>query len=209
MNVATLSVFHSARVYAGAQGITTIAQEPGQTVSDERGLLEKVEASDKAAFAVLYDRYAALVYGICKRILRDPSQAEDVTQSVFTMLWAKPNAFAGGSFGAWIARVARNAALDVVRSAAVRTREPEMPTDLPATGDLEHEVFTRVQSSAIVRALKTLPAEQRDAIERAYFDGLSYREVAQQLGAPLGTIKSRIRSGLRQLCEMLRQQVAS
>jgi RNA polymerase sigma-70 factor (ECF subfamily) len=191
------------------QGIAVLAKEAGSAVNDERSLLAKVDASDKAAFTALYDRHVALVFGICKRILKDPAQAEDVTQSVFTMLWAKPNAFAGGNFAAWIARVARNAALDVVRSASVRLREPEIPQDLVSANDLEDEVFTRVQSSAVARALQALPSDQREAIEQAYFGGLSYREVAQNVGAPLGTIKSRIRSGLRQLWELLQQQVAS
>jgi RNA polymerase sigma-70 factor (ECF subfamily) len=194
---------------AALQGIAVLAKEAGSAVNDERSLLAKVDASDKAAFTALYDRHVALVFGICKRILKDPAQAEDVTQSVFTMLWAKPNAFAGGNFAAWIARVARNAALDVVRSASVRLREPEIPQDLVSANDLEDEVFTRVQSSAVARALQALPSDQREAIEQAYFGGLSYREVAQNVGAPLGTIKSRIRSGLRQLWELLQQQVAS
>lgn len=175
---------------------------------DERDLLRRVEACDKDAFADLYDRHAPVVYGICRRILADPAAAEDVTQSVFTMLWAKPTAFAGGNFSAWITRVARNAALDVLRSAAVRTREPEMPSDVVAGGDLEDEVVARVQSSAIAGALAQLPHDQREAIEQAYFGGLSYREVAERLGTPLGTVKSRIRNGLRQLWEALQQQVA-
>ncbi len=136
-------------------------------------------------------------------------RAEDVTQSVFTMLWAKPGAFAGGNFPAWITRVARNAALDVLRSAAVRTREPEMPEDVAGTDGLEDEIIARVQSTRDRGALARLPAEQRDAIEQAYFGGLSYREVAERAGTPLGTIKSRIRRGLRQLWQALQQEVAT
>ncbi|HXW51663.1 MAG TPA: sigma-70 family RNA polymerase sigma factor [Candidatus Acidoferrales bacterium] len=178
-------------------------------MSDDGTLLLRVGQSDKDAFADLYDRHAPIVYGICRRILGDPASAEDVTQSVFTMLWAKPNAFAGGNFSAWITRVARNAALDVLRSAAVRTREPEMPEDVAAANDLEDEVVARVQQSAIVDAVRKLPDDQREAIEQAYFGGLSYREVAERAGAPLGTIKSRIRTGLRQLWQALQQQVTT
>lgn len=158
---------------------------------------------------MLYDRHAALVYGICKRILSDTAQAEDVTQNIFTLLWAKPDAFSGGNFPAWLARVARNASLDVLRSAAVRTREPEMPLDLPAQTDLEEEVFERVRSVAIAEAMRTLPPDQREAIEQAYFLGLSYREVAERLGEPLGTVKSRIRTGLRNLWQALNRTVAT
>ncbi len=201
------AIFHERFSAILLQGIAPAAQEAVRPVSDERDLLRLVQGCDKDAFADLYDRHAPVVYGICRRILGDSAAAEDVTQSVFTMLWAKPNAFAGGNFSAWITRVARNAALDVLRSAAVRTREPEMPADMPATGDLEDQVVARVQSSAIAGALAQLPGEQREAIEQAYFGGLSYREVAERLGAPLGTIKSRIRSGLRQLMDALQQQV--
>ncbi len=202
----TLALFIASWHFRSVQGFAVKAQEASPAVSDERSLLTRVQVSDRAAFTSLYDRHAALVYGIARRILNDPAQAEDVTQSVFTMLWAKPEAFGGGNFAAWIARVARNAALDIVRSAAVRTREPQMPEDVAADSDLEDEVFSRLQSSAVVQALRTLPDDQRQAIEQAYFHGLSYSEVATRLGAPLGTVKSRIRTGLRRLWETLQGQ---
>jgi RNA polymerase sigma-70 factor (ECF subfamily) len=188
------------------QGISNFANEAEVSVNDEHNVLAQISRGDTTAFAGLYDRHAALVYGIAKRILNDPVQAEDVTQSVFTMLWAKPSAFGGGNFAAWIARVARNAALDIVRSAAVRTREPEMPEDIATDSDLEDEVFSRIQSSAVVQALRALPDEQREAIEQAYLQGFSYSEVADRLGTPLGTVKSRIRTGLRRLWEALQRQ---
>jgi len=132
-------------------------------------LSEALRSGDKAAFTALYDRHAAMVYGVAKRILGNGTQAEDVAQSVFLQLWTKPAAFHGGNFAAWVARVARNAALDVLRSSAVRTREPEMPLDLPADADVNEEVFLRLRSDAIGRALAALPADQRSAIEEAYF----------------------------------------
>lgn len=204
----------SARVVACARsasppGILFAGNETARAVSAELDLLARVSAGDKTAFTTLYDRHAPLVYGICRRILGDAAQAEDVTQNIFTQLWVKPRAFAGGNFAAWLARVARNASLDILRSAAVRTREPEMPLDVPADSNLEDEVFERVTSGAIVQALRGLPPDQREAIEQAYFLGLSYREVAQRLGAPLGTVKSRIRSGLRALWQSLNRTVAT
>lgn len=188
-------------------GILNFANEPDVAVDDERSVLAQIARGDRNAFAGLYDRHVSLVYGIAKRITGNPTQAEDIAQSVFTMLWAKPESFAGGNFAAWIARVARNASLDFVRSAAVRTREPEMPPDIVSNNDLEDEVFSRLQSSAVAQALRALPDDQRDAIEQAYFHGLSYSEVASRLGAPLGTVKSRIRTGLRRLWETLQRQV--
>ncbi len=174
-------------------------------MSDDSALIEAVRRGDADAFARLYDRHGAMVFGVARRVLGNTAQAEDVAQSVFLQIWSKPQAFQGGSFAAWVATVARNASIDVLRSAAVRTREPDMPLNLVAPGDLDEEVFSRVRASAVGDALKTLPADQRDAIERAYFEGLSYREVAERLGEPLGTVKSRIRAGLRRLTDILRE----
>jgi len=176
---------------------------------DESELLRRSAGGDTNAFAAVYDKHAPLVYGLCRRMLANDAQAEDVTQNVFTQLWAKPTSFAGGNFAAWIARVARNACLDVLRSAAVRRREPEIPLDLPASGSLEDEVFGRLNAGAVGAALRQLPPEQREAIEQAYFGGLSYREAAERLGIPLGTIKSRIRSGLQSLWQTLSRTVAT
>ena len=207
--MATLALFAEPGPFRAVQGFAVETQEAWPAVSDERTLLLNLQASDRAAFTSLYDRYAPLVYGIAKRIVGDSAQAEDVSQSVFTMLWTRPQAFAGGNFAAWISRVARNAALDVVRSAAVRTREPEMPDDLVSDTRLEDEVFSRLQSSDVARALQELPDDQRQAIEQAYFLGLSYSQVAARIGAPLGTVKSRIRTGLRRLWEILQPRTTA
>jgi len=177
--------------------------EPRPHMREDGALIERVKRGDADAFAQLYDRHAALVFGVARRMLGNPAQAEDVAQSVFLQVWSRPASFQGGNFAAWIATVARNASIDVLRSAAVRTREPEMPTNLPSDIDLDDEVYARVRASAVADALAGLPPDQREPIVRAYFDGLSYREVAEQLGAPLGTIKSRIRAGLRRLMDVL------
>jgi len=168
-------------------------------MTDDSAILASLQSRDANAFAAIYDRYASLVYGLAKRILRDDAQAEDVTQSIFVGLWAKPDSFRGGNFGAWIARVARNASIDVVRSAAVRMRVPEFPAQLASPVALDEVVLDQLESEAVAGALKALPDEQRVPIEIAYFQGLSYREVADRLGEPLGTVKSRIRAGLRRI----------
>ena len=183
--------------------------EIARVPSDDATIVKRIADGDHDAFASLYDRHSALVYGIAKRILGNGEQAEDVTQSVFLQIWTRPEAFAGGNFAAWVARVARNASLDILRSAAVRKREPEMPLDLPDDDALDEQVFERVRASALTAAVAALPEDQRVAIEHAYFAGLSYREVAERLNEPLGTIKSRIRMGLRRLLESLRQVVAT
>jgi RNA polymerase sigma-70 factor (ECF subfamily) len=188
---------------ASTPGDAYRTREPRRYMGDDAALIERVRRGDADAFAQLYDRHAALVFGVARRMLGNATQAEDVAQSVFLQIWSRPASFQGGNFAAWVATVARNASIDVLRSAAVRTREPEMPTDLPALIDIDDEVFERVRAAAVGDALRTLPPDQREAIERAFFDGLSYREVAEKLGAPLGTIKSRIRAGLRRLMDVL------
>lgn len=204
-----LSAFMAGGFMRSRPGEFARPHEPRPHMSEDGALIERVRRGDADAFAQLYDRHAALVYGIARRMLGSPAQAEDITQSVFLQVWSRPATFQGGNFAAWIATVARNASIDVLRSAAVRTREPEMPANLPSDIDLDDQVYARVRASAVADALRALPAEQREPIVRAYFEGLSYREVAEQLGAPLGTIKSRIRTGLRRLMEVLREVEAT
>lgn len=172
-------------------------------MTDDASLMQRVAARDAVAFAQLYDRFGGLVYGVARRVLDDAAQAEDIVQSVFTQVWERPAMFAGGSFGAWVARVARNAALDVRKSAYVRTREPEPPPDVAAAVAAEDEALASLRRAEIARALSTLPPEQREAIEQAYLLGHTYDQVAARTGTPLGTIKSRIRAGLRRLHDAL------
>ena len=189
-----------------AQGIALAVREPGPDMQDD-ALVGRIVLGDHDAFAALYDRHCALVYGVARRMLGDGPQAEDVAQSVFLQVWTRPEAYRGGNFGAWVARVTRNACLDILRSAAVRLREPEMPADVPAEERIDDEVFARVRADAVTAALAILSSDQRSAIEKAYFEGLSYREVAEKLGEPLGTVKSRIRIGLARLWQALRDEV--
>ncbi|GAC1659760.1 MAG: sigma-70 family RNA polymerase sigma factor [Vulcanimicrobiaceae bacterium] len=158
----------------------------------------RVRNRDAVAFELLYDGYHRLVYGIALRILGDASGAEDVTQAVFLKLWSSPNLFAKGNFGAWIARVARNRSLDIVRSRAVRS-ESEMPEAMPVDDALEDVAFAHIDAERVRTALGQLPADQRKAIELGFFGGITHEEIAQQTGIPLGTIKTRIRTGLRKL----------
>ena len=202
-------LFGVQRSMFGGPGDARRAREPRRYMSDDAALIARVRRGDADAFAQLYDRHAALVFGVARRMLGDATQAEDVAQSVFMQIWSRPQTFQGGNFAAWVATVARNASIDILRSAAVRTRAPELPTDLPSPTDIDDEIYGRVRAAAVGDALRALPEDQREAIERAYFEGLSYREVAEKLGAPLGTIKSRIRAGLRRLVDVLREVQAT
>ena len=201
--MSALTVFMAGRLQGFRRGELARPNEPRPHMADDGVLVERVSRGDADAFAQLYDRHAALVYGVAKRMLGDPAAAEDITQSVFLQIWSRPASFQGGNFAGWVATVARNASIDVLRSAAVRTREPEMPVNLPSDIDLDDEVYARVRAGAVADALRALPDDQREPIVRAYFGGFSYREVAQQLGEPVGTIKSRIRAGLRRLMGVL------
>src|SRR2546427_11196337 len=116
---------------ARVQGFTLPPRETPTDMQDDV-LIDRVGGGDHEAFAALYDRHSPLVYGIARRMLGDGPQAEDVAQSVFLQVWVRPDAFRGGNFGAWIARVARNACLDILRSSAVRLREPELLDDVAA-----------------------------------------------------------------------------
>lgn len=159
--------------------------------------MERVRARDAAAFETLYDEYHRLVYGLALRVLSDPPSAEDVTQAVFLKIWDDPARFRGGNFGAWIARVARNRALDLVRSRAVRA-EGDFP-EMPLEDAIEDVAIANVDAARVREALARLPPEQREPIELGFFGGATQSEIARHTGQPLGTIKTRIRMGLRKL----------
>jgi RNA polymerase sigma-70 factor, ECF subfamily len=170
-------------------------------------LMERVLARDVGAFESLYDGYHRLVFGIGLRMLGDPTLAEDLTQTVFLKIWTAPDAFRGGSFVAWVSRVARNRALDVLRARSARP-EAEIPADLPLEGALDEDVFARLDAQRVRDALAKLPPEQRGLIEMGFFGGATHQELARRTDTPLGTVKTRIRTGLRRLRESLGERVS-
>jgi RNA polymerase sigma-70 factor (ECF subfamily) len=169
--------------------------------------MARVRDRDVAAFETIYDAYHRLVYGIAIKMLGEPMSAEDLTQAVFLKIWSAPDTFQGGNFGAWISRVARNRALDVLRSRASRS-EGEMPVDVPLEGALDEAVLARLDGERVRTALATLPEEQRAPIELGFFGGVTHEEIARRTATPLGTVKTRIRSGLRKLRSALETSVA-
>jgi RNA polymerase sigma-70 factor (ECF subfamily) len=160
--------------------------------------MERVRARDVAAFEKIYDTYHRLVYGIALKMLQDAMAAEDLTQGVFLKVWSSPDAFAAGNFAGWIARVARNRALDVLRSRGVRT-EADLPVDVPLDSSLDDVVFSRIDAVRVRAALAALPDEQRHPIELGFFGGVTHEEIARRTATPLGTVKTRIRAGLRKM----------
>ena len=167
-------------------------------VEDASRLMARVRQRDSGAFETLYDDYHRLVYGIALRVLGDIAAAEDVTQAVFLKLWSAPGSFVSGNFGAWISRVTRNRALDILRSRSARP-EGELPENLPLDDGLEELAFARLDGERVRAALTHLPTEQRELIEMGFFGGVTHDDIARQTGIPLGTVKTRIRSGLRKL----------
>lgn len=160
--------------------------------------MERVRSRDADAFELLYDRYHRLVYGVALRVLGDAAGAEDVTQAVFLKIWSNPSLFRAGNFAAWVARVARNRAFDIVRSRALRA-ESEFPEALPVDDALEDRALANIDGERVRRALELLSPEQREPIELGFFGGVTHEQIARQTGLPLGTVKTRMRTGLRRL----------
>lgn len=163
---------------------------------DDTALLEAVAEGNQEAMAAVYDRYSKIVYCIALRVLREPSLAEDVMQEVLLQVWKRPQSFVAqrGNLAAWLSVVARNRAIDVLRKRSPMDPLPELPLPDPRDMALESEQGWLIDKVRAV--LDTLPQEQQGPLELAYFKGLSHTEIAEQTGAPLGTVKTRIRAGL-------------
>jgi RNA polymerase sigma-70 factor (ECF subfamily) len=161
---------------------------------DDAALLERIVARDAASVSALYDRHARLLFNLILRILRDRSDAEDVLQEVFVAVWTRAESYnpALGPPAAWLVRIARNRAIDRLRANAARGRLADASQDAaPAAPASAPE-----DRHDVVRALGVLPPEQRELVEQAYFMGLTHSELAARFGLPLGTVKTRVRSGL-------------
>jgi RNA polymerase sigma-70 factor (ECF subfamily) len=178
------------------------ALERARTASDG-DLIRRVARRDANAFEVLYHRYARPVFGLALRRLGDRMRAEDAVQETFAAVWRsartyKPDRGAGAP---WLYAVARNAIVDRSRN------RPDLPAEVPdaPTGELgpQERAEASYVSWRVHRALEELPENERDVIELAYYAGLSQSEVADFLGIPLGTVKTRTRAGLARLADLL------
>jgi RNA polymerase sigma-70 factor, ECF subfamily len=168
--------------------------------------MARVRSKDAAAFEVLYDSYHRLVYGVAMRMLGDVATAEDVTQAVFLKVWSSPQLFESGNFAGWLVRMTRNRALDLLRSKSYR--HEELPEAQPAEIMLEETAFAHIDADKVRAALTQLPGEQRELIELGFFGGMTHEELARRTDVPLGTVKTRIRSGLRKLRTALQGTVS-
>jgi RNA polymerase sigma factor (sigma-70 family) len=174
-------------------------------------LLRRMSAGDRSAVADLYDRFRRPAFALARRVLADDVLAEDVLQEVFLSVWRDPAAFDGtrGSVASWLLAMVHHKAVDAVRrEESHRRRQARAEEDLALTaptrtGDVEEEAVDRVAAERVRTALRELPAAQREALTLAYYGGYTQREVAALTGAPLGTVKSRMLTGMRRLEEML------
>jgi len=163
---------------------------------DESALIARIRAGDESAMADLYDRYSGIVYGVALRVLGNATAAEDVLQEVFLQLWRNPQAFDAerGRLPAWLAVITRNRAIDHLRK---RPPEDDIEDLAISTGvNLENAAAQKQAVDKVRGVLAQLPAGQRRLMELAFFEGMTHSEIAEKTGEPLGTIKTRIRSGL-------------
>lgn len=170
-----------------------------QLHAQDAALVARLRSGDQAAMTALYDRYSSLVYAVALRVVGDTGAAEDILQEVFLQLWRKPGAFdaARGRLAPWLAVIARHKAIDHLRGRRELADLEDVTLALDARLD---EAADRAKAGEKVRGvLAGMPAEQRRALEMAFFQGLTHTEIAQQTGDPLGTVKTRIRTGLLQL----------
>lgn len=168
--------------------------------ASDADLARAIAAGDRLALETAFDSYAGAVKAMASRVLRDEALAEDVVQDVFVTLWQHPEKFDAnrGTLRTFLVTVAHRRAVDTVRSEEARfKREEKVPESVEAS--IDEQVWSRTLSASVRAALDELGEDERKAITLAYFGGLSYVEVAKRLDAPEGTVKSRIRSGMKKL----------
>lgn len=179
---------------------------PTDASTDPDALLSLVARGDERAFEQLYDMVAARIYGLIRRILRDPAQAEEVTQEVFIEIWRNATRFdrAKGSATSWVFTIAHRRAVDRVRSEqAGADRQKRAATVETPYDDVVEEATARLEKTQVRRCLAGLTELQREAITMAYYGGYTYREVADLLKIGLPAIKTRMRDGLIRLRDCL------
>jgi RNA polymerase sigma-70 factor (ECF subfamily) len=174
------------------------------------GLIARIVARDAAAVGELYDRHSRLLFGLILKIIKDRGEAEEMLQEVFMQVWTRADTYNVqlGTPIAWLVRIARNRAIDRLRANSVRARTIEATPLPPPVETPEARAAMSEQERAVIRALEALPPDQRQLIECAYFSGLTQSELAERFRLPLGTVKTRVRTGMTALRRDLQHVVA-
>ncbi|MGF1618929.1 MAG: sigma-70 family RNA polymerase sigma factor [Acidimicrobiia bacterium] len=193
------------RIHAGAARVLSFVVDAAtfpalKTDRSDADLVSGVGTRDQTDLKEIYDRFGGAVHSVALKVLRNPELAEDVVQETFVTFWNSPERFDStrGSLKTFLLTIAHRRAVDIVRSEEARSRRELVPPD-PDYTSVEEEILTRATSERVHQALIDLEDNERKAITMAYFGGLTYVEVADRLGAPEGTVKSRIRNGMRKL----------
>jgi RNA polymerase sigma factor (sigma-70 family) len=185
---------------------------PDDRRAEEAALLVRIREQDERAIEALYERYSGPLYSLAYQVTGGDRFAQDVVQEVFVAVWKNAGRFdpARGSLSSWLFALARHKAIDLVRREAnVRRHTADVDLELEeAADDVDQEAWRRVRRDAVRAAITELPEAQRVALEMAFFGGLTHVEVSEALGIPLGTAKTRIRTALLRLRDILGQSVA-
>ena len=188
-----------------------IILHPEQAQTTDVEILRGIAGGDEQALSSLYDRYRLILFGLILRIVHSQSEAEDVLQEVFLQVWRRASDFdeTRGRPFTWLVTLARSRAIDRLRSLASRERTAqESIRDAPdSVSDAADDAVKSEQGEIVRRALKELPDEQRKTLLLAYFEGLTQTEIAERLNTPLGTVKTRMRSGMTKLRESLGERI--
>jgi len=190
---------------------STRAEPSAEPKPSDAALIERIVQRDESALALLYDRYAGLLSSVLNRVLRDTQAAEEILQDIFFQLWRNAERFdvSRGSLPGWLVVVARNRAISRLRQHNPARGDELNENSVALAFNLEGEVVQQQLLGRIKEALDKLPVEQRAAMELAYFEGLTHSEIAARTGAPLGTVKTRLRSALETLRRTLQQSAVS
>jgi RNA polymerase sigma-70 factor, ECF subfamily len=184
-----------------------VGRRESETTSEptDEQVLEAVGRGDDDALGELYDRFGRLAFRLAFRILRDRELAEDAVQEAFLAVWHSADAYKRerAKPSTWILTVVHRRAVDIVRREQSRRGEPLEVAPEPSAGPADEDAVLRDRRAAVQAALTELPGEQRQALELAYYGGLTQSELAERLGVPLGTVKSRMFAGLGRLRELL------
>lgn len=173
--------------------------------ASDAALMVRIMERDETALAALYDRYAGMVSSVLNRILRDTHAAEEILQDIFFQIWRRASQFdaSRGSLAGWLMVIARNRAISRLRHRNPAAGEQLQENTVSLPFNLESVVARQQLLGKVKNALEGLPKEQRAAVELAYFEGLTHTEIAERTGDPLGTVKTRLRTALETLKQVL------